>query len=84
VPVIDDATRLILGQGLLGAICVVEGIVLAWYVRDNRRLLERLVSKSETDRNVNRQLAQQITDAFVAPAIRRRRPTRAIGDPAAK
>jgi hypothetical protein len=82
VPVIDEATRMFLSQGLLGAICVVEAVVLAWYVRDNRRLLERLVAKSETDRNVNRQLAQQITEAFVAPAARRKRPTRAIGEPA--
>jgi hypothetical protein len=84
VPVIEEATKVILGQGLLGAICIVEAAVLAWYVRDNRRLLERLVSKSETDRNVNRQLAQQLADAFVAPAARRKRPTRALGEPPAR
>jgi hypothetical protein len=68
---------------LIGVVCLGEGIALCWYMRDNRRLLERLVVKSETDRNVNRQLAQTITEAVAAATPRRapRRPTRAHGEP---
>lgn len=78
MPIVDEATKYLITQGILGVYGLVASAALAYYVRDNRRLLERLIQKSETDRNVNRQLAQQVTEAV---RVRRKRPTRAMGEP---
>jgi hypothetical protein len=78
VPIVDEATKYLITQGILGVYGLVASAALAYYVRDNRRLLERLIQKSETDRNVNRELAHQVKEVVRA---RRRRPTRAMGEP---
>jgi hypothetical protein len=83
VPVVDEATKYLLGQGILGVVCLAEGGAIWWLVRENRRLVDRLVQKSETDRHVNQKLAKQVADAFTA-APKRRRPTRQMGEPPAR
>lgn len=62
----DEATKYLIGQGVLGIMCVVE----AWMIRrlwlENKSLTDRLEAKAEKHAEKNHELAGKVTEAFEA------------------
>ena len=75
-----EATKWLLSQGGWGVACLalITAVVYLW--RDNKRLMERLETKSEKHATQNQETARQITEAFmVANKTRRERRNTKIG-----
>lgn len=79
----NEASKYLLGQGVLGVLCVALGWAV-WYLwRENRRLMERLETKSDKQAEKNEELTRQVTDAFnaLSEQRRRRKTVRQMGEP---
>lgn len=77
-----EATKILLGQGVTGVVCVMALIALYRMWLENKNLTDRLEAKSEKHAEKNQEIALRVTEAFEA-AVRnaergtpRRRPTK--------
>lgn len=75
-----EATKYLLGQGILGIVVVALGIAVVHLWRVNRVLSDRLETKSDKHAEKNQALAEQVVAAFKAAtqATGKRRNTKAI------
>lgn len=65
----DEATKYLLGQGVLGVVCVFLGIFNWIQWKENRNLTDRLEAKAEKHAEKNIESAQKMAAVFEA-AIR--------------
>jgi ribonuclease PH len=72
----DEATKYLLGQGVLGIACIIE----AWMIRrlwmENKNLTDRLEAKADKHAEKNQEIARQVTEAFEAAVRSNERPKR--------
>jgi predicted secreted Zn-dependent protease len=72
----DEATKYLLGQGVLGIACIIE----AWMIRrlwmENKNLTDRLEAKADKHAEKNQEIARQVTEAFEAAVRNSERPRR--------
>ena len=76
----EESTKFLLTQGVLGVWAAAATAVVVWLFRENRILLERLITKAQTDKQVNEGTAQRLealVQALLDQARKRggRRPT---------
>jgi hypothetical protein len=80
---VEDATKWLVGQGVLGVACLILGFFNWIQWKENKNLTDRLEAKSEKHAEKNMETARQMTAAFESAIrssenrTRTRRPTRA-------
>lgn len=62
----DEATKLLLGYGVVGAWALAASGAAMYLFRENRVLLERLIVTGKTDKAVNQQTAEQLRGLVAA------------------
>jgi hypothetical protein len=77
---LTEATKILLGYGVVGAWAVAATLAAMYLFRENRILLERLITKGKTDKEVNDVRADRLeglVHALLEQARKRggRRPT---------
>lgn len=60
----DEATKYLLGQGILGVFCLVELFAIAKLWRENKSLTERYEAKSEKHAEKNQETAANLIKAL--------------------